>query len=117
MPNQAIEYLKLFFILFLFIATLYGAYYFSKKFKISGIKNFNNNGMKVLQGLYVGPAQSLQLVKIYDRYVIIAVTKENISLLMELDESEIVGKDGEILEQKVQKNFKEVFDDLLKKNK
>ncbi len=61
--------------------------------------------MKVLQGLFIGPNKSLQLVKIYDRYVIIAVTKDRIELLMELSEDEIVD------EQKV----KQSFGDSLKK--
>lgn len=89
------EYVKLFFILFLFFAILYGGYYFSVKVKTSGIKNFKSNGMKVIQGLYIGPNQSLQLVKIYDKYVILGVTKEHIELLVELSEDEISAQDIE----------------------
>ncbi len=100
------EYVKLFFILFLFFAILYGGYYFSVKVKTSGIKNFKSNGLKVIQGLYIGPNQSLQLVKIYDRYVILGVTKERIELLMELSEDEISDEEMETGFSKTLDRFK-----------
>ncbi len=89
MPDGIGEHLKLFLILISFFAILYGGYYFSTRIKTAGIKNLKSNGLKVIQGIYLGREQSLQLVKIYDKYVILGVTKDNISLIMEVSEEDI----------------------------
>ncbi len=89
-------YLRPILIIILFFAILYGGYYFSTRMRTGGIKNFKSGGLKVLQGLFIGPNQSLQLVKIYDRYVVLGVTKDRISLIMELSEEDITeAGDGE----------------------
>ncbi len=89
-------YLRPVLIIILFFVVLYGGYYFSTRMRTGGIKNFKSGGLKVIQGLFIGPNQSLQLVKIYDRYVVLGVCKDRISLIMELSEEEITEHgDGE----------------------
>ncbi len=88
-------YLRPILIIILFFVILYGGYYFSTRMRTGGIKNFKSGGLKVIQGLFIGPNQSLQLVKIYDRYVILGVTKDRISLIMELSEEDITEASGD----------------------
>ncbi len=106
---ELLDYLKLFFIFILFFGILYGGYYFSTKFN-SHITGSAGRALKVLKGLYLGQNKSIQIVKIYDRYVVLSVTKDRIEKLMELSPEEI-------FDEEETPEFQHIFEKFKKKGK
>ena len=76
-------------LLILFIAVLYGAYWATKFLGEMQHKKFKNNNMKLIETLPVSVGKFLQLVKIGESYFIIAVTKDDVKFIREVEKSDI----------------------------
>ncbi|MCT4613028.1 MAG: flagellar biosynthetic protein FliO [Clostridia bacterium] len=76
-------------LLILFIAVLYGAYFASKYIGELQHKKFKNYNMKLIETLPVSVGKFLQLVKIGNSYFIIAVTKDDVRFIKEVDNGDV----------------------------
>lgn len=98
----------------LFIIILVITYYTTKL--VGGVKMgmTKNSNFKVLETFKVTQNKYLQLIQVGTRYFVIAIGKDDIRFLAELNENEIIRQD----EAKLQTgNFTELFHSVLKKQK
>lgn len=108
--STANNVLQLIGLVLLLIVILAAAYYTSKflgKLKLGQLKSSNFN---VIDSYQISPNKMLQIVKIANKYVVISVSKDNISFITELDEAQVLLKDTNIGEKQ---NFKQIFNKLI----
>jgi len=107
-------------LVFLLIVILVAAYYTSKfigKIKLGQLKNSN---FKVIDAYRLSPSKVIQIVKIGKRYFALAICKDRITVISELQESELEFKDDlemkktEMGNQLNHESFKKIFDKLKK---
>ena len=101
-------------LLFLFCIILFGAWYVSKVLgtKAIGLKNKN---ISVIETYRVSVNSFIQIIKVADKYLVIAVGKDNIRLLTELDEDNVIIP--ELANNADMKQFKEFFENAKNKLK
>lgn len=77
-------------VLAMFVGILYLAYvttkFIGKRYSVNG-KSYKN--LKVLETIAVGPDRQLMIVKTAGKYLLLGATPQNISLITELDQSQI----------------------------
>ena len=106
---EGTEILKTVFVfIFSFAFVLALAYMTTRMVVIANVKKFKTKNMKLIEGISIGPQKSLQLVKIANKVVMIAVSKDSISKIDTFDINDIVYNEEEI------KNFN-FFENVLKK--
>jgi flagellar protein FliO/FliZ len=100
-------------LVFMLIIILVAAYYTSKF--IGGIKmgQMKKSNFQVIDSYRVTPNKALQIVKIGNKYVVIAIGKDNINLITELDESEVMIRESNPSEKQ---SFKQILDKLKNNN-
>jgi flagellar protein FliO/FliZ len=108
-PDNIFQLLGLVFIL---IMILIAAYYTSKFVGKMSLGQFKNSNFKVIDTYRISPNKFIQIVKIANKYIVLAVGKDNINYITELDESEVLTKDDNAKENM---NFKQILEKI--KNK
>ena len=78
------DILKAISIFVLFILVFYGAYYSTRLLGKYNMKGTMNKNMKVVEAISIGVNKNLQLVKVGDSYVLLAVTKDHVSFIKEV---------------------------------
>lgn len=86
MPRQVIEITLM---LLAFVAILWLAQYASKKIAGLQMGKQKDRAMKLVEAIYVSPGKMLQIIQVGERYFLIAVYKEGITFLTELNEDDI----------------------------
>lgn len=99
------------------IIILIAAYYTSRI--VGGIKlgQLRRSNFQVIDSYRITPNKTLQIVKIGNKYIVIAIGKDDVNYITELDESEVILKEfhqGE--KQGLEQSFKQILDKL-KNNK
>jgi flagellar biosynthesis protein FliP len=107
------NFLQLIGLVLLLVIILVAAYYTTKY--VGGIKmgQMKNSNFRVIDSYQVSPNKVLQIVKIGNKFVVIAIGKDTINYITELDESEVLIKEtgtGEKL------NFKQILDKMRNRN-
>lgn len=97
----------------LLIIILVAAYYTSKF--IGGIKlgQMKKSNFQVIDSYRVTPNKALQIVKIGNKYVVVAIGKDNINFITELDESEVIVRESH---QGEKQSFKQILEKLKNNN-
>ncbi len=97
----------------LLIIILVAAYYTSRF--IGGIKlgQMKKSNFQVIDSYRVTSNKVLQIVKIGNKYVVIAIGKDNINYITEIDEAEVVVRDSQ---QGEKQSFKQILDKLKNNN-
>ena len=97
----------------LLIIILVAAYYTSRL--IGGIKlgQMKKSNFQVIDTYRVTPNKALQIVKIGNKYVVIAIGKDDIHFITELDEAEVIVRDSN---QGEKQNFKQILEKLKNNN-
>lgn len=73
----------------IFVALL--AYYSVKMMGLSrGRRGRENRNLSVVESIVVGAQSMVQLVRAGDKYLVVGVTKERVTLLAELDEADVI---------------------------
>lgn len=88
------DYLQFFGILVLFFLVLYGAYYLSRLLGKMQMKRQVGANMAIIEVLPVGQHKTLQLVRVGNDYMVIAVTRDRITFIERVDEATITLQDG-----------------------
>ena len=90
MPRQVLEIVLL---LAVFIAIIWAAQFASKK--IAGIQLGKQKGksMQLIEAMYVSPGKMLQIIQVGERFFLIAVYKEGITFLTELNAEDATKKE------------------------
>jgi flagellar protein FliO/FliZ len=101
--------LQLLGLILLLIVILIAAYYTSKfvgRYKMGQLKNSN---IQVIEAYRISTNKMLQIVKISNKYLVLAISKDNITCITELDESEVLAH--EINEDEKQ-SFRHIFEKI-----
>ncbi|MDD4112080.1 MAG: flagellar biosynthetic protein FliO [Herbinix sp.] len=101
--------LQLLGLVLLLIVILIAAYYTSKfvgRYKMGQLKNSN---IQVIEAYRISTNKMLQIVKISNKYLVLAISKDNITCITELDESEVLAH--EINEDEKQ-SFRHIFEKI-----
>lgn len=81
--------LDLVFMLVVFIVILALAYYVSKFISVQNSSLQRNKNLKVIESVQVAPHKYIQLIQVGNKFYAIAVTKDNITKIDEVDKKEI----------------------------
>ncbi|WP_455717454.1 flagellar biosynthetic protein FliO [Anaerosporobacter sp.] len=77
---------ELFGLLLVFVLILVLAYYTSKWIgKTGGGMNLKNNNITIVETLRLSQTKYLQIIKVTDKYIVIAVSKDHVEYLTEID--------------------------------
>ncbi len=98
------------FIIFLIVILL--AYYITKIVAKKRLQVLKSKNIKMLEMISVGVGVSLGIVKVGNKYMLISICKERVSLLSELDSEDLVFEDISTMP-----NFQEQFKKLLNTQK
>lgn len=101
-------------LVFLLIIILIATYYTSRF--VGGIKlgQMKNSNFTVIDNYRISQNKVIQIVKIANKYIVIAISKDTISYITELDEAEVLMKEmnsGQL------QSFKQTLDKLRNNNK
>lgn len=78
------------------------------------IKRFNNSNMKLIEVMPIGNQKFIYIVKVVDKHMVLAVTKDDIRLLDTVDGGKILERKDEGL---IGKDFRSIFDAMTKRQK
>ena len=107
--SSANNVLELFGLVILLILVLVAAYYTSRfvgKYKLGQLKDSN---IRIIEACKISTNKMLQIVKICDKYVVLAISKDNITFITELDESQILTHD---INEGEKQSFRQIFDKI-----
>ncbi len=107
------SFVQLVSLVFVLIIILVAAYYTSRfvgKMKMGQMKKSN---FQVIDTYRISQSKALQIVKIANKYVVIAIAKDTIEIITELEESEVMIRDFHNDEKQ---SFMQIIDKLKKKN-
>lgn len=90
LPSTVENTIELIGLLFVFIIILVAAYFASKFIGQSKLGQVRNKNFQVIETYKVTPNKFLQLVKIGNKYVVIAIGKDEIHEITELSEEEVI---------------------------
>ena len=98
--------LRLLGLLFLFFLILVGAVYVTK-FIASKSAQFGNNNIKIIETYRTSTTSAIQIIRIADKFLAVAICKDKISLLATLDEDSVIVSDSNTQLQGM--DFSELF--------
>jgi flagellar protein FliO/FliZ len=93
----------------LLIIILIAAYYTSKFVGRYKLGQFKDSNIQVIEAYKVGTNKMLQIVKISNKYVVLGISKDQITYITELDESEVLTHDYNDGEKQ---HFRQIFEKL-----
>lgn len=99
--------LQLLGLVLLLILILIAAYYTSRfvgRYKLGQLKDSN---IQVIEIYRISTNKMLQIVKIANKYVVLGISKEQITYITELDESQVLTHDAK---EEEKQSFKQIFD-------
>lgn len=106
------SFLQLIGLVLLLILILAAAYYTSKFVGKATMGRLKNSNFHVIDSYRISQNKVIQIVKIGNKYVVIAIGKDTINYITELDESEVFIREPQTKENV---NFKEILDKLKSK--
>lgn len=107
--------LQLLGLLFVFILVLFAAWYVSRLIGNKAMGGFGNRNINVIESFRLDNNKAIQIIRIADKYLAIGISKDNISVLAQLNEEDIIipsKEDNNINFKDIMKNAK----GILKKN-
>ena len=104
--ENLLQLIGLVFVLVIILAAAYFTTRFVGNYKNSQLKNSN---FKVIDSYRISPNKVMQIVKIGNKFIVIAVCKDNVNYITELEENEVLMKEPDRIENQ---SFKQVFDKL-----
>ena len=102
---------QFFFVIIAFVIVIILAYY-STRWIASAKMSRKGGNLNLIESMSMGQQGSLQIVKVGSRYLLIGVTKDNISLVSEINEGDI---DKEIRPQILNTSFEKYFNGIFNK--
>lgn len=102
-------------LLLLFIFIVVVCYFTTRLVANKQLKQMKHSNFKVIDTYRITQNKFLQIIQIGTRYVVISITKDNITFISELSEEELLYKgEGEV---KKEINFKQILSEMTGKNK
>lgn len=104
--ENLLQLIGLVFVLVIILAAAYFTTRFVGNYKNSQMKNSNFN---VIDSYRISPNKVMQIVKVGNKYIVIAVCKDNVNYITELEETEVLIKEPDRAEKQ---SFKQVFEKI-----
>ena len=101
-------------LIFILILVILGAYYISKLVANLKLGQLKDSNFKVIDTFQFATNKMLMIVQVGERYMLIAVSKEQVQYLTELNEDDIVFN-MESSQEKRTLNFKTILDSIKKR--
>lgn len=101
---------KLIALLIVFILILVASYYVTKWYAKSGMIGNRSQNIQVVESFSMGPGKQICILKLGEKYVAVAVCKEKITFLTDLNEEQL-SLEAPPIENT---NFKDVFGKMMK---
>jgi flagellar protein FliO/FliZ len=89
------DYLQFFGVLILFFAILFLAYYISRYVARLQMGRGSKGNISVIEAISIGPNKTLQLVRVGGSYMVIGVSKDNITFIQDVDKESLVLDEGQ----------------------
>jgi flagellar protein FliO/FliZ len=105
---------ELIFLVIIFVLIIAACYYVTKFIGGKQLKQMKNSNFTVLDTYRVTQNKFLQLVRMGNQYVVIAVTKDNLTVIAQLSEEEIIKNEDKSTQVT---SFKHVLSDFINKKK
>lgn len=97
---------------FILIFILVAAFYTTKFISRLSLGKLKNSNFKVIDTYRISPNKFVQIVKIGNKFIVIAIGKDTINYITELDEAEVLIREENV---KVDLSFKQILEKM--KNK
>lgn len=104
------SFIKLLILLIVFVLILIASFYVTKWYAKSGLLKNKSQNIQVLESYPLGPGKQICIVKLGGKCIAVAICKDQITLLTELDESQLVYEEKKLSEA----GFQEIFSDMVK---
>lgn len=98
-------------LLVLFIIIIIAAYFATRWLGTVTAGNISNNNIKIIETYKISQTKYIQIVCVTDKYFAIGVSKDNITLLGEIDKESIAFKENAVKT----KDFKKIIEGFTKK--
>ena len=86
--------LQLLGLLFVFVLVLLAAWYVSKFIGNKTMSGFGNKNINIIETFNMGNNKAIQIVRIANKYMAIGIGKDEINVLTELNEEDVVIREG-----------------------
>lgn len=104
------SFIKLILLCICFVLILVASYYFTKWYASSGVIKNKTKNIQVMESYPLGAGKQVCILKIGGKYVAVAISKEQITVLTEIPEEQLIFE--ETTTQNA--NFGEVFGKMMK---
>lgn len=104
--NNVLELLGLVLLLIIILVAAYYTSRFVGRYKLGQLKDSN---IRIIEAYKISTNKMLQIIKICDKYVVLAVSKDNITFITELDESQVLTHD---INEGEKQSFRQIFDKI-----
>lgn len=83
------DYVQSIGIVVLFFVILFGAYYAMRYLSKVQFKKVSDGNMSIVEVLSIGQQKTLQLIRVGNKYMVIAVAKEHVTFVRDIDETDL----------------------------
>ncbi|MBO5484159.1 MAG: flagellar biosynthetic protein FliO [Lachnospiraceae bacterium] len=111
------SFIKLIILLIFFVLILFASYYFTRWYAKSGMLKNKSQNIHVVESFSMGPGKQICILKLGEKYVAVAVCKEQITVLTELDEGQLSLEEVQLQSTSFGEVFGEMVKQQLKKSK
>ncbi|HWT27242.1 MAG TPA: flagellar biosynthetic protein FliO [Mobilitalea sp.] len=103
------NFMELIGLVFLLIIILAAAYYTTRF--VGGVKmgQLKNSNFQVIDTYRIGPNKMMQIVKVGNKYILVAIGKDSVNFITELEESEVHIREFHTVDKQ---SFKQIFDKI-----
>lgn len=112
-PDATIAGGQLFYTFLIFVFVLLLAYYLTKIVSKKRMQVLNTKNIKILEMVSVGVGVSLGIIRVSDKYLLVSISKERVSLITELEENSLAFDE----KGNPKYDFSEYFKKLMNNNK
>ncbi|NLK27981.1 MAG: flagellar biosynthetic protein FliO [Clostridiales bacterium] len=97
----------------LLIVILIAAYYTTKFVANAKFGQLRTSNFKLIDSYRIAPNKMLQIVKVANKYLVLAVSKDSVEFITELEEAEVMVRDTRSIEKQ---SFKKILEKIKEKN-
>lgn len=97
-------------LIFVFVIILFLAYLTTKIVASASFKKYKNRNMRLLEGMNLGPQKSLQLVKVGNKIILLALSKDGVTKIESFYPNELLVSEEEYDNKVV--TFQDVFNEM-----
>ena len=115
-PNFLEMAFQLIFLIFVFVAIIFLAYYSTKFIAGSKIKNMSKNNMKVIETISIG-FNHIHIIQVNKQYFLISSSKDGIRMLSEINGDDLIINQDNIPTLPFEKHLKQYLNNIRTKDK